>query len=158
MSRIINSLIEYLDTMGVMMGGIFISKIRELGLSFIVGLFLIIWYAIDILQRSKLIFGLQDAQFDLQNFYIIVDVLSVYYLVYLKITTDMRNIFHRIFWSFLLCWFFFFTIVDIAVVPLNQPNTFSFNALGLFIDASILTLILKNEIKKNEDSLKKFLS
>ena len=158
MARMFNNLIEYLDMMGIAMAGIFLSKIRELGLSFIIALFLIIWYVIDIFQRGRIILGLQEIQFDLQNFYILIDILTVYYFIYLKISTEMRNIFHRLLWAFLLSWFFFFTIVDIAVVPLNQPNNLLFNILCLFIASSTLTLILKNEIRKNEDSLKKFLS
>lgn len=121
----------------------------------LIGLALLAWYFIAVLQRISLIMGWQPHQMDLQLFYIIIDVMTVYYLVYIKINPLVINLTFKIMWIYLALWFGFFTIVDICVIPIKQPNNFGFNLVCLGLGLSTLYVIIRYELIKHKKLLRK---
>src|SRR5882724_10143858 len=121
----------------------------------LIGLALLSWYFIAVMQRISLMMGWQPHQMDLQLFYIVIDLMTVYYLLYVKVFPLIENVSFKIVWFYLLMWFGFFTIVDIAVIPINQPNNFGFHLVCLGLGLSTIYLILRYELKKHAELIRK---
>lgn len=145
---------NYIDFIMAIMTGSIIAKIKKSSWTTGVGFGLIFWYVIAISQRVRLFLGLQQYQLDMQELYIIIDFLTIAYLLYAKSHPVVNNIFYKMTWLFLFCWYFTYCMIDIFVIPISQPNTLFFHILAMSVSSLTIMLILWNEIFKHKTSFR----
>lgn len=146
----------FLDfTMAVLTGSI-ISKVKKSTWASMLGVGLIFWYAVDCVQRIRLLCGIQMHQFDLQELYIIIDILTLTYLIYVKLHPFVSKTYYKLMWIYAMIWFAVYTFIDVFVVPDSQPNSLLFHFAMIAIAWNIISIVLWNEIIKNKMTFGEF--
>lgn len=145
---------QFYDFLGAIMTGVIIGKLKDIAWATSVGSLLIIWYLFDISQRISLLFGHQMYQFDWQWLYILVDITTLIYFIYVKLKPLVTNIFYKMNWTYLIPWYISYTFVDIFVPPLYQPNSTWFHVLFISLSLQTITVIAWNEILRHDMKLK----
>ncbi len=146
----------FVDLAMAVLTGSIIAKIKKSTWASMLGIGLVFWYAIDFVQRIRLLCGVQMYQFDLQELYIIIDVLTLTYLVYIKLHPLISNTFYKTMWVYAFAWYCIYTFIDVFMVPLSQPNGIIFHLSMIAIATNIIGLVLCNEVSKNKMTFGEF--
>lgn len=146
----------FVDLAMAVLTGSIIAKIKKSTWASMLGVGLIFWYAIDFIQRIRLLWGIQMYQFDLQELYIIIDILTLTYLIYVKLNPLVQKIVYKFMWLYAFAWYLVYTFIDIFVEPFSQPNAIIFHLLMIAIATNVVAIVLWNEIVKNRMSFGEF--
>lgn len=146
----------FIDFLMAILTGSIISKVKKSTWASMLGVGLIFWYAIDFVQRIRLMFGIQIYQFDLQELYIVIDILTLTYLIYVKLNPLVTKFYYKLMWVYAMIWYCVYTFIDVFVVPVSQPNTLIFHLAMISIGVNIISIVMWNEIIKNKMTFGEF--
>jgi len=146
----------FVDFLMAVLTGSIISKVKKSTWASMLGIGLIFWYAIDFVQRIRLLCGIQMYQFDLQELYIVIDILTLTYLIYVKLNPLIGKLFYKLMWLYAIIWYCVYTFIDVFIVPASQPNGIIFHFAMIGIAANIISIVLWNEIAKNKMTFGEF--
>lgn len=132
------------------MTGAAIGKIKDTKFSTIIGLFLLIWFFINFTQKILVMLEIREFQFDLQNFYIMIDVMTICYFLHVKISRKINSSIFKIILIFLLAWYTTFTFVDVFIVPVDQPISLFSQIIFIIIGMLTMFVIAFHEIESNK--------
>jgi hypothetical protein len=141
---------SFVDLAMAVLTGSIIAKIKKSTWASMLGVGLIFWYLIDLVQRIRILFGIQMYQFDMQEIYIIIDILTLTYLLYVKLNPMVRPVCYKLMWLYAIIWFLVYTFIDVFIAPPAQPNNILFHFSMIAIAANIISIVLWNEIIKNK--------